>query len=64
MVSLSTWAANSCGQLSISSHVMTWPVWAAIRPMHVTRLASAPRRASLYGLSWRIASTRSSHSNW
>ena len=33
--------------LSISSKVMTWPVWAAMRPMEVTRLASAPRLTSL-----------------
>ena len=36
--------------------MMVLPVWAAMRPMEVTRLASAPRVASLYGLSWRMAS--------
>ena len=48
----------------MSSKVTTWPVWAAMRPIEVTRLASAPRLTSLYGLSLRIASIRSSHSSW
>mgnify|MGYP001810667082 CR=1 FL=1 len=39
-VSLSTLGANSCSWPSISSHVMMRPVWTAMRPIAVTRLAS------------------------
>ena len=39
--------ANSRLQLSMSSKVTIWPVWAAMRPIEVTRLASAPRFTSL-----------------
>ena len=33
MVNLSTPGANSWSQLSMSSKVISWPVWAAMRPM-------------------------------
>ena len=32
---------------SMSSQVTIWPVWPAMRPIAVTRLASAPRLTSL-----------------
>ena len=50
IVSLSTSGANSCWQLRISSKVMIWPVWAAMRPIEVTRLASAPSLHFVVGL--------------
>ncbi len=61
-VSLSTSGANSCSLFSIWSKVTSWPVWAAMRPIDATMLASAPRFTSLYGLSSRMAAMRSSHS--
>ena len=61
-MSLSTPGAYSSGELSISSQVISWAVWAALRPSEVTTLAITPRWASLNGLSLRIASTRSFHS--
>jgi len=64
VVSLSRPGANSSSQLSISSNVTIWPVWTALRAIAVTRLASAPRLASLCGLSLRMASIRWSHSSW
>ncbi len=62
IVSLSTPGAYSWSELSISSNVISLPVWAALRPSELTKLASAPRFTSLNGLSSRIASTRSFHS--
>ena len=47
MVELVDIGPNSHLQLSISSNVMICPVWAAMRPIDVTRLASAPRLTSL-----------------
>ena len=61
-VSVATPAVKSSGQLSISSNVISLPVWAANRPIAVTRLASAPRTASLYGSLFMMAATRCSHS--
>src|SRR6266542_4852015 len=63
IVSLSTSGASSWSWFSIWSNVTTRPVWAAWRPIAVTRLASAPRLTSLYGLSLRIAAIRWSHSS-
>src|SRR6266576_1576415 len=62
IVHLSTSGANSCLLFNMSSNVTSCPVCAAIRPIELTKLASTPLLASLYGLSLRMASTRSFHS--
>ena len=47
VVNLSAPGAISCSQLSMSSKEIARPVWAAMRPIEVTTLASTPRFTSL-----------------
>src|SRR5438045_3339853 len=62
IVNWSTPGANSWSPLRSSSKVTSWPVWAAMRPRLLVRLALTPYSTSLYGLLLRIASQRSIHS--